>query len=456
MRKSELKNLDVKEVSLVDRAANKKKFFMLKNAGGENGLNEIVKELLETEAMDEGKFKEIIKSMSPEAQEACIGALRLLQGFSDEIPMDVYANLMGLCGEDMEPELIMAACKKAIDGQGGAGEGQKTKASDKPIAKMVLPFGNLPLASREMEWDGVAAEKRVRDAAMKGNGQGKESMDWEMYKKAFLYAGEDSENFTSYKFQIADMVDGELKAVPKGIFAAAGALQGARLGEGEKLTVSEADQTDMKTNLEKYYSKMANEFEDENIVAPWAEKKTEKVKTKKEEGGNMEKVDIFKADGSINWDVVPEEMKESVKKLYDDKESIQKAKTEAEEKIKKAEDEKLTAEYIEKAKSLKNIAQKPEEFGVILKQLSQAAPEEAKKLFDVLKAADTALEKAGLFAEVGTSGGGEPATAWGKIEKQAEVMAAKENISKAEATTKVMEQNPKLYDDYLKEKSGVK
>lgn len=443
MRKSELKGLEVKEVSLVDRAANKRKFLMTKSERGEN-MHEVFKELLETEAIGEPKLAEVIKCLSPEAQQAVTGALRLLQGFSDEIPMDVFASLMGLCaGDEMgeaEVEMILNACKtrKSEDG--------KKDGAAEPIEKAVTPFGNLPLADRNMPWDGTAAEKRVREAAMKGSGEGKDAMDWAMYRKAFLYTGEDPENFTDYKFQIGDIVDGEMKAVPRGIFAAAAALQGARMGPGQSLTVDKAAQDGMKSVLTRYYDKMAKEFEDDSIMAPWAEKQ-EKSESIKKEAKTVDKVNIFKADGTIDMEAVPEEMKDSVEKLF-------KQMTDAQELIKKAEDEKVTREYVAKAAEYKNLAVKPEEFGLTLKALATAAPAEYTKLEAVLKAADAALTKGGLFAEIGTSGGGEQATAWGKIEKAAEARAAKENITKAEAVSKILDENPALYNEYLTEKGA--
>lgn len=476
MRKSELQGLEVKEVSLVDKAANKRKFLLTKNEGDQE-MQEVFKELLETEAIGESKLKAIIKCLSPEAGQAVTGALRLLQGFSDEIPMDVFTGLMKLCCDGMGEGHGEMGDGDYMDGEGGEmGEGDAVSSACKPkkpatmkkaaeqvekteekaekaevIEKAVIPFQNLPLGDRNAPWDGTAAYKRVQTWA---TGTGADAaIDFNKFRKAFLYVGEEPTNLTSYKFQIGDIVDGEMKAMPRGIFAAAAALMGARQGPGAQLTVDEAAQTGMKAVLTRYYDKMAKEFEDEGIVAPWKQKEAEKSKTTKQEAKDnmekVEKVDIFKADGTIDMEAVPAEMKESVEKLF-------KQMTDAQALIKKAEDDKLTAEYIEKAKALKNIAQKPEEFGIILKQITQAAPEQAKTLYEILKAADASLSKAGLFAEIGTSGNGEATTAWGKIEKSAEAMATKEKITKAEAVSRIMEENPQLYNDYLNEQKGAK
>jgi HK97 family phage prohead protease len=129
--------------------------------------------------------------------------------------------------------------------------------------KAVVPYGDLPLDSREKEWDADGAVGRVRKWA---GGPDKEEIDWGKYSKAFMwYDSDDSENFSAYKLPIADVVGGSLKAVPRGLFAVAGVLQGARGG----VDIPSGDVDKVKSVVEKYYAKMRKEFDDEDIVAPW-------------------------------------------------------------------------------------------------------------------------------------------------------------------------------------------
>src|SRR5690606_16951590 len=89
----------------------------------------------------------------------------------------------------------------------------------------VTSFQDLPLADREREWDGDAAEQRVRDWA------GAEDGPNEKYRDAHVwYDADNKDNFTAYKLLIADVVDGRLKAVPRGVMAAAAVMQGSRGG----------------------------------------------------------------------------------------------------------------------------------------------------------------------------------------------------------------------------------
>lgn len=132
--------------------------------------------------------------------------------------------------------------------------------SVKKQQKTVVPFQDLNLAPRDRQWDATAAEKRVRSWA------GAEDGPNDKYRTAFLwYDGEAPENFTSYKLLVADVVDGSLVAVPRGIFAAAGVMQGARGG----VNIPEGDVEKVKSHLARYYAKMRREWEDEDLTPPW-------------------------------------------------------------------------------------------------------------------------------------------------------------------------------------------
>lgn len=117
--------------------------------------------------------------------------------------------------------------------------------------KASVPYQDLPLADRGRSWDGSAAESRVRQWA--GGGTSIADMDWTRYRQAFLwYDSDNPENVTSYKLGIADIINGELTAVPRGIFAAAGVLLGARGG----VDIPEEAKRRAISHLERYYSKM--------------------------------------------------------------------------------------------------------------------------------------------------------------------------------------------------------
>jgi hypothetical protein len=117
----------------------------------------------------------------------------------------------------------------------------------------VTAFQDLPLADRNREWDGGAAEKRVRKWA-----DAEDEPDVK-YRDAHVWYDKDNKNnFGAYKLLIADIVDGKLKAVPRGVMAASAVMQGSRGG----VNLPEDDIDRVKSHLAKYYSKMGDD-------APW-------------------------------------------------------------------------------------------------------------------------------------------------------------------------------------------
>jgi len=137
--------------------------------------------------------------------------------------------------------------------------------------KTSTKFADLPLADRVKPWDAGAAVGRVRKWA---GGPDKEEIDWSKYQKAFFWfdAG-DKENFGAYKLSFADIIGGKLTAMPRGIFAAAAVIQGARGG----VDIPASDVGGVKNHIDKYYAKMKSEFDDEDIISPWKKSSEELI-----------------------------------------------------------------------------------------------------------------------------------------------------------------------------------
>ena len=111
----------------------------------------------------------------------------------------------------------------------------------------VTSFQDLPLTDRDREWDGDAAERRVRTWA------GADDEPNARYRDAHVwYDADQKDSFTAYKLLIADVVDGHLKAVPRAVFAAAAVMQGSRGG----VDVPEKDRSRIRGHLARYYEKL--------------------------------------------------------------------------------------------------------------------------------------------------------------------------------------------------------
>ena len=137
--------------------------------------------------------------------------------------------------------------------------------SSEPEVKRVVPYQDIPLLARARRWDATAARRRVRSWAGY-DPDDEDAMNWSMYRRAHMWYDQDEpEALASYKLPYADVVRGRLMAVPRGIFAVAGVLQGARGGA----EMPEADQERLRTLVSRWYARMREEFDDENLVPAW-------------------------------------------------------------------------------------------------------------------------------------------------------------------------------------------
>lgn len=160
-----------------------------------------------------------------------------------------------------------------------------------------------------------------------------------------------------------------------------------------------------------------------------------------------------------------------VAKRMPDMDAIKKRNTELEEQFAKSEaalalaenvlkaerDEVKKREFIAKAGEYKNLPVKADEFGLILKGLSEKAPEEYAHIESLLKAADEAISKGGVFSEAGTGtkGNGDNVSAIDQLNALAKSYIEKgdKGLTQAQAFLKALEENPALYVQYEKEQN---
>ncbi len=141
-------------------------------------------------------------------------------------------------------------------------------------------------------------------------------------------------------------------------------------------------------------------------------------------------------------------MPEAVRKMV---EEARKEAKEAQEIAKAERETRLKQEYVAKARQLPALGIKPEEFGLVLKAVAEACPNEYPKIEAVLKAANTAIEKGELFKTYGSGGEGS-GSAWEEVQKKAEqICKSDSSISKEAAIAKVFREEPELYNRYKME-----
>ena len=138
-RITSLKDVKTLEVSLVERGANLKRRFHFMKARGDT-MGEILVEVLKAEGQSEAvlKLEGMLKEEMPEdAKAAIMAAMKLLEAFSDIMPVgDALAALGGASGEEVEVE---AAEEPAED------EAEKMEEEDDELKKTL---DNLPPAAQ--------------------------------------------------------------------------------------------------------------------------------------------------------------------------------------------------------------------------------------------------------------------------------------------------------------------
>jgi hypothetical protein len=120
----------------------------------------------------------------------------------------------------------------------------------------------LPIGDRGLPWDKDAADARLRKWAGVDTAEPSPAA-WNKYGQAFFWHASNPSKLGDFKLPFADVIDGTLTAVPRGIFAAAGALQGARSG----VDVPPGDVDAIQSKISGYYRKL-------KMTAPWDAKST--------------------------------------------------------------------------------------------------------------------------------------------------------------------------------------
>lgn len=150
-----------------------------------------------------------------------------------------------------DPALVVVD-DKSTEPEAEEGE-QSPEPQDAEDEKAASGSTSLPLADRSRSWDADASVKRLRKYASSDGSGDKEKMNWRTYRQFFFwYDSKNPEDFGSYKLPFADIIDGKPHAIPRAIFAAAAALQGARGG----VNIPESDVSAVRSRIASYYKKL--------------------------------------------------------------------------------------------------------------------------------------------------------------------------------------------------------
>jgi len=218
------------------------------------------------------------------------------------------------------------------------------------------------------------------------------------------------------------------------------------------------------------YGAMEPAMSDDEKAKKAAEDKAAAEKAAAEEAAKNKKdeypmMPVKKSDGSYDLSSVPEAartMVEALWKSHDEaitkSEAANKRAEDAEKILKEQKDAEVKKEFVAKAADLKNLSVNADEFGAVMKELHEKAPEQFAKVETVLKAANEAVKKAGLFAELGSanSGSGASDTAEAALDKAVASIVQKSDgkVTKEQAYSEFITspEGSKLYARYVNER----
>ena len=165
---------------------------------------------------------------------------------------DVFVRLRTIC-INPNRNTSMDECKvKAVGGP--------KKRVEEMDEKRISGKKGLSIADRGFPWAASNARKRIAKWASSDDSGDKDKIDWKKFGQGFIVLRNEDEleNMSSYILPFADIIDGEMKAVPRGVFAASAVLMGARGG----VELSDADRKGAMKFCESYYHMM-------DMEAPW-------------------------------------------------------------------------------------------------------------------------------------------------------------------------------------------
>ena len=141
-----------------------------------------------------------------------------------------------------------------------------------------------------------------------------------------------------------------------------------------------------------------------------------------------------------NFEEILKSLDPAVQKAF---KTLQAQKEAAEQVAKQLKEQKEEEEAIAKAKALKALPVEEDKLVQVVKGISD-------DVYEILKSAAKVLEESEIFKEIGKGKDGVNSTdAWTRIEKKAEEIAKRDNITKEKAISVVINENPELYKEYL-------
>ena len=442
-----LTDVDGDEVSLVERAANRRRFLLLKGERGK--LDTELSDILEIPWEREGSLLDAIRKdgvNDETVEKAVVAAVRLLKGveieFSPELVEKLGTELYGRVNPTLNTTSVSglgllsgSAGGAAMDGS-GSGADKDGSGTD-----------------GELIGTGDAGEKVAADHP--------EGCDCAACMDATKADGNDSED------------DADADDVQKRDFSAdarrSAANSGQALPDGSfpikntsdlKNAIQAVGRAKDPGRAKAWIIRRAKALNATgSLPDSWAVSKSddELDVNDDQEGGTVEfQVPVKKEDGGWDYSGVPEEARSFFSEQIEKADKMEKELAEARERLQKADDTMKHREALAKAASLSHVAP-ADDLAPILKEAGEKLdPESVEKLMALLDNAETRIAKGDLFTEHGSramSDGTDRSDAYSQLVAKADEMVEKSDkpLSKDQAFDRPLRANPELYSKYLAE-----
>lgn len=436
-----LSDVDGDEVSLVRRAANKRRFLMLK---GDSDLDAELSDILDMPWEREGALLDEIRKSGVNdetVEKAMLAGIRLLKGVETELSPELVEKL----GNE-----LYGVENPAINTGSGTGNGGELVGS---AGSDDTHFGSGD--------SGIELSGSGRDGELTGSGSGDkvaadshpddcDCEDCQMNKADFsegqrrdLASRGQAQSDGSYPIRNKDDLHNAIQAFGRA----------KNPGKTKAWIIRRAKALGATSMLPDSWgvSKSDNDADNGDVMSDVSH----------DEGGAVDfRVPVKKEDGTWDYSGVPDEAREFFETMVEKSDRAEKELADAHEKLEKAAEDRRHSEAVQKAASFSHVAA-PDDLAPILKEASEKLdPETVTKLEEILGTVEARVEKGDLFTELGSRSiedAKADTSAYAEAVKKADEMVEKSDkpLTQDMALAKVWESHPELYAQYLSENPGL-
>ena len=426
-----LRDVDGDEVSLVRRAANRRRFLLLK---GDDGLDKELADILDVPWEREGALLDQIRKEGvddPVIEKAIVAGIRLLKGvegeFSPELVAKVGRELYGV----KNPKLNSSGADAEGDLFGSEGSDDDADGSASGPSK--------DGSGRDGELIGSGSAPKV---AADSDGADKEPDN-----------DEDDMHKAEFSSDERKRLAGNGQALPDGSFP-------IRNKSDLSNAIQAYGRASDKGRAKSWIIRRAKALGATGMLPDsWGVQKSDEDpvdEVVEDKGGTVEvPVPVRKEDGTWDLSGVPVESRPFYEAMIEKADRAESDLKETREQLAKAEDTIRSKEMVEKAAQYSHVAP-ADELAPILKAAAEKLDSETfEKLETLLGAAEERVQKGDLFQEKGRAsiedGTSGKSDAWTEIVTKADELVEKSEkpLTQDQAVSRVLAENPDLYAKYL-------